>query len=56
VAVARLLIGGDFGVFPILTIPPALIGAVWFALSSKLDAVLRLVTLTVGAGLLLAFL
>jgi len=51
VVAAMLIVGPDFGVFPVLTIPPAIIAAVAFALSRKLKPTLRLGILLAGTAL-----
>jgi hypothetical protein len=53
VLAAYLLVGPDFGVFPVLTIIPGIIGAIAFALSPALTAGMRLAILVIGTGLLM---
>jgi hypothetical protein len=48
---ADLLAGPDFGLLPVLTIPPAIIAAVAFALSPLLSPAKRLAIMVVGTGL-----
>ena len=55
VAVAKLLIGPEFGVFPVLTIPLGWAGAIGFALAAKIDPWLRLAVLAIGTALLVLF-
>ncbi len=52
VAAARLLLGPEFGVFPVLTIPLGWIAAFALALAPKLSPALRLAVLTIGSGAL----
>jgi hypothetical protein len=56
VAVAELIVGRDFGVFPVLTIPLGWAAAVSFALTSRVNATLRLAVLTIGTALFFVFL
>jgi hypothetical protein len=50
VAVAELIVGRDFGVFPVLTIPLGWIVAVSFALTSRVRPGVRLAVLAAGTG------
>jgi hypothetical protein len=52
VFVARLIAGPDFGVLPVLTIPPALAAAIVFARSSFLTTGARFAVLVGGTALL----
>ena len=51
VLAALLLVGHDFGVFPVLTIIPGILGAIAFAVSPVLTPGRRLAILVVGTGL-----
>jgi hypothetical protein len=55
VVVAMLAVGRDVGVLPAAIIPFAIIGSIWFALSSAIPPLLRLATLTAGTVLFLIF-
>lgn len=52
VGVAELIVGRDFGVFPIVTIPLGWIAAVTFALMSRINPGVRLGVLTAGCVVL----
>jgi len=56
VAVAELIVGRDFGVFPVLTIPLGWVAAVSFALTSRVHPGVRLAVLAAGTGALFIFL
>jgi hypothetical protein len=49
-AAACLLIGRDVGLFPVVTIPLALIAAAAFALTAKIPPAARLMLLPIGTG------
>jgi hypothetical protein len=53
VLAAYLLVGPDFGVFPVLTIIPSIAAAMAFAVSPVLTAGKRLAILVIGTGLLM---
>jgi hypothetical protein len=55
VAVAELIVGRDFGVFPVLTIPLGWAAAVCFALTSRVRAGVRLAVLAGGTALFFVF-
>jgi len=48
VGAAEVVLGRDFGVFPVITIPLGLIAAVTFALMSRINPSLRLAVLAGG--------
>jgi hypothetical protein len=52
VGAAELLLGRDFGVFPVITIPLGLIAAVTFALMSRINPGVRLAVLAAGSVVL----
>jgi len=52
VGAAELLIGRDFGVFPVITIPLGWIAAVTFALMSRINPAVRLGVLAAGCVVL----
>ncbi len=53
VAVGELIVGRDFGVFPVLIMPLGWIAGVSFALTSRIRPVVRLAALAAGTGVLL---
>ena len=52
VGAAEVVLGRDFGVFPVITIPLGLIAAVTFALMSRINPGLRLAVLAGGSVVL----
>ena len=52
VGAAEVVLGRDFGVFPVITIPLGLIAAVTFALMSRINPSLRLAVLAGGSVVL----
>jgi hypothetical protein len=55
VVIAMLAVGRDVGVLPAAIIPFAIVGSIWFALSSVTTPLIRLAALTAGTVLFLIF-
>lgn len=49
VLAARLIVGPEFGVFPVLTIPFGMAVSIWFAVSRMATPLIRLAVMVLGA-------